>query len=391
MATTDLKTNSTVTMQVPLYDPAGSGEAAYGRYALSDLLANAFDGITAESILTALVATFPTLTITIGGANPPSQTVIDTLVGYGFLEGNILFAQTSAQPTLVVANMASASSLGSVSLVQASGDLVVSGLSSASSLGTVTLTLQGEEGGTLTVAGLSSASSLASVTLVQASGELIVANLSSASSLGTVTITEQASGNSFSDDFSGTLGDAGKFATLSGSPIITAGDTLFLDATGYLSAAVDMTRGFKLSASIQLPNGIPDEVPAVGIESFDYHFIVNSANSVSSGNRYEVVILYRYDDETPESYADVLIYDNGTEISSANYFTPTTNAWQVTVEFQAGGNIVVKADEGGSAPTTTRATVSDSTHSSFSYLIVGAKNIANGITGIIDNVTITDL
>ena len=134
-------------------------------------------------------------------------------------------------------------------------------------------------------------------------------------------------------------------------------------------------------------NGFPDAVS----ESFWFRVIFNSANSLSTGNRYEVQIQYIYDDEIPESYVNVEIFDNGTSISTGNYFTPTNALWRFTIALESGGNIVVKADEGSGVPTTTIVTVNDSTHTDFAYLIIGANNVTGGVIANVDNVIISDL
>lgn len=192
MATTDLKTNSLVTMQVPLYNPAETGDAAYGRYTLQDLLDGPMSAISAENIIRSVAAQYPAIVITLGGAVKPGQAIIDELVLWGVAEENILWAQTSVTPTLSVAGLNSASSLGTVTLALAEGTLTVANMTSASSLATVTLTAP--TGGTLTVQGLASASSLGSVTITLAGGDFTVAGLSSASSLGSVTLTEDTGG-----------------------------------------------------------------------------------------------------------------------------------------------------------------------------------------------------
>lgn len=382
MATTDLKTGATVTMQVPLYDPAGSGESAYGRYALSDLLANAFDGITAESIITALAATFPSITVTLGGANPPSQAVIDTLVSYGVLEGNILAAQTNAQPTLIVANMSSASSLGSVALVQASGVLAVSGLSSASSLGTITLSLQGEEGGTLTVAGLSSASSLATITLVQSHGELTVANLSSASSLGSITISEQTTSNNFSDDFSG---DLSQWTTSNGTPTISSGRLLLNSVNERLYATTDMTRGFYVQYDLQLPG------PATANADTSY-IEVGASTTYGATGSYRINV-YNYLDEEDTPLGGIDIMKNGSNITTTgdvgSLYSETSRT--IRIEFYSSGagapntsDIVVKVD----GVEKLRAD-NDATYSSFSYLFISGTGLADSV--YFDNISVGSL
>lgn len=188
-----------------------------------------------------------------------------------------------------------------------------------------------------------------------------------------------AGGPLFSETFDSNLG---QFSNVTGTWANNTAGIVASNANGeVMSAAVSMSRGFYVEFDLEQPI-------AGGIESHITYVHVNASNSISTGNRYSISIGNHYEEV---DYADVVIYDNGTVISSENYFTPTDGNRRYRVEFQSGGNIVVKDGATGSTPTNTIATVSDSTHSSFSYLLFQSVGAGSGQEHLIDNVNVGSL
>lgn len=80
------KTGSTLTLQVPVYDPDGTGNDAYGRQPIS--------AIFAAMILKALDNEFPGYTIRLSGPVPIPQATVDQLTGNGLDAINVLYSDT---------------------------------------------------------------------------------------------------------------------------------------------------------------------------------------------------------------------------------------------------------------------------------------------------------
>lgn len=79
------KTGSTLALQVLVYDPDGTGDAAYGRYPLS--------AIFTAMIINALDNAFPGYTLTFGTI--PDAATVAQVTANGLDDFNILYADTA--------------------------------------------------------------------------------------------------------------------------------------------------------------------------------------------------------------------------------------------------------------------------------------------------------
>ena len=125
-----------------------------------------------------------------GGTTPDAttQASIDALVAAGIPEANIrwLYEVSVASGTFTIADMAAASNVDNIVLVQASGDFTIDGLTSASSIDVITLTTEN----TFIIAPLDSATTIDQITLVLASGEFTVNAVTSSVTIDNITITD---------------------------------------------------------------------------------------------------------------------------------------------------------------------------------------------------------
>jgi hypothetical protein len=214
--------------------------------------------------------------------------------------------------TFTTASLVAGSYLDSPTMVFKGGTLVTADLIAGSYLDSPTMTQQGAPG-SLVAATLAAGSYLDSPTMTLAGGLLSASTLAAGSYLDAVSIvdgtdsvtTAAAGGNSFSDDFSGSLGDSGKFAIYNNTtPYISSGKLNFDHLNDAVFAQTTSTRasgnGFKITFDLQLADTTGG---FVGVD------LVLSDSATMTGNFYRITLDNKW--ETYEwpgyDYVDVIV------------------------------------------------------------------------------------